>query len=137
MNEQLKRYELIDPPEADYEARIEFIERQIMEFKVQNENKFPFVVYSNNQNWNEIFLTSDKDMLISSNEDIEYYAITFLNSQWANSTTTMDMAFEDQQTINHTFGLYQEFCYRKEQIPYKRFHNAYASMHDAIMSLIR
>ena len=50
---------------------------------------------------------------------------------------TVDMAFDEQQVIDHAFGIYEQFCYKKDQISFKKFYDAYASMNDALMTLIR
>jgi hypothetical protein len=136
MNEQLNRYELIDPIEGEYYEKFYFHQNQINSFYEMNGNQYPFIIFSKNKQWNDMYL-SKKDMIIESDASRDYHVLTYLNMTWATSTTTVDMAFDEQQIIDHTFGLYEEFCYRKEQIPFKTFHNAYASFHDGIMSLIR
>ena len=136
MKKQLNRYELVEPTEVGYLARIECLEKQMLKFKQQNENLYPFIAYSKNQNWNEIHLTKSKEMLISSNEDIEYYAITFLNSIWADSTTSVDMALDDQVEIDDAYHMYKNYCYKKDSVSFKKFYDAYLSSEDELMELI-
>lgn len=135
MNTELNRYQLIDPPEGDFSDKYEFLENQMYQFLTKNQNQYPFIVESDNEVWK--FMSSESDMLVASEIDLHYYPISFLNKIWVTSTTTVDMAFDDQVIIDRAHGIYQEYCIKKDQISFKKFYDAYASMNDALMILIR
>lgn len=136
MNEQLNRYELIHPIDGEFYEKILNCQNQIDAFLGENGNKYPFVIYSKNKQWNDMYY-SREDMVIESDADRDYHVLRYLNMTWATSTTTVDMAFDEQQVIDHAFGIYEQFCYKKDQISFKKFYDAYASMNDALMTLIR
>lgn len=136
MNEQLNRYELIDPVQDDWYSRYCNYEKQIDSFFVANGNKYPFIIYSKNETWNETYSTVD-DMVISNDAERDYRLLTYMNMSWASSTTTVDIAYEDQGVLNYAYDIYGEFCYKKDQIPFRKFYDAYASMHNSLLSLIR
>ncbi len=136
MIEQLNRYELIHPTSGKFSEKFHNCRGQIDAFLGENGNRYPFVIYSKNEEWNEMHY-SREDMVIESDADRDYHALTYLNMTGATSTTTVDMAFDDQVIIDRAYGIYQEYCIKKDQISFKDFYDAYVSMNDALMILIR